>query len=165
MKQALLFIFLTWGIAQNYDWGFGEDRGRRSPEKIENMIVWRLTEDLDLSTEQAEKFFPRFRDHRKNLKDIGNQERDITSNIDRDNINKSSVKKIIEDISTLRQKRIKLESDFVLSMDDILEPGQMIRLGVFKQRMMMKMREEIQDEKGKKKRHKKKGRKRERNRF
>ena len=165
MKQALLFIFLTWGIAQNNDWGYGNDRGRRSPEKIENMIVWRLTDDLDLSTEQAEKFFPRFRDHRKKLKEIENQERDITSNIDRDNLNKSSVKKIIEDITKLRQKRIELESDFVLSMDDILEPGQMIRLGVFKQRMMMKMREEIQDEKGKKKRHKKKGRKRERNRF
>ena len=160
MKYILLIGFFSCGMAQNYKWDYEEDRGRRSPEKIENMLVWRLTDDLDLSTEQAEKFFPRFRDHRKNLKEIGNQERNIITSVDRNNLNKNDVKKTIEEIAKLRQNRIELESDFVLGMDDILEPGQMLRLGVFKQRIMMEMKGDMQDKKGKKKRHKKKGRKR-----
>tara|TARA_B100000427_G_scaffold286273_1_gene260185 strand:- start:445 stop:942 length:498 start_codon:yes stop_codon:yes gene_type:complete len=165
MKYILLFGWLAGGVAQNYDWSVEKDRDRRNPEKIDNMIVWRLTDDLDLSTDQAEKFFPRFRDHRKNLEEIGRQEREMVADLDREKLKKSDVKNTIEDISKLRQKRIELESDFVLSLDDILDPGQMIRLGIFKQRMMMEMRQNIRDEKGQKKRHKKKGKKRGRRRF
>ena len=78
MKYILLFSFLTVGAAQSYDWDDEKKiRGRRSAEKMENMIVWRLTDELDLSIDQAEKFFPRFREHRKNLEEIGRQEREM----------------------------------------------------------------------------------------
>ena len=162
MKYLLLFSFLTGGIAQSYDWDDEKKiRGRRSPEKMENMIVWRLTDELGLSTDQAEKFFPRFREHRKSLEEIGKQEREMIANIDREKPNKRDVKKMIEEISKLRQNRIELEAEFVLSLDDVLAPDQMIRLGIFKQRMMMEMR----DGKAKKKRDKKKDRKRRRRGF
>ena len=161
MKYILLFIFLTGGIAQSYDWDDEKKmRGRRSPKKMENMIVWRLTDELDLSTDQAEKFFPRFREHRKSLEEIGKQEREMIANIDREKPNKKDVKKMIEEISKLRQNRIELEAEFVLSLDDVLIPDQMIRLGVFKQRMMREMREEIRYKKAKKKRFRHKDRKR-----
>ena len=156
MKYIILFGFLSTAIAQNYDWDEKKDKRGRNPEKMEQMIIWRLTDDLDLSTDQAEKFFPRFRDHRKNLEEIGIQERKIIENINREKLSKSDVKNTVEKISLLRQKRVKLESDFVLSLDDILDPDQMIRLGVFKQRMMMEMRDDFREEKSAKKRYKKK---------
>ena len=171
MRYILFLSFLTGIIAQEKDWVDREyKKGRRNDrsEKMENMIIWRLTDDLELSTEQAEKFFPRFREHRKSLEDIGKQEREMIGKIDREKLSKSDVKNTIEDVSKLRQKRIELESEFVLSLDDILEPDQMIRLGVFKQRMMMEMRGEMRDgkgKKGKKKRNKKIGRKRGRRGF
>ena len=166
MKYILLFSFLTGGAAQSYDWDDEKKiRGRRSAEKMENMIVWRLTDELDLSIDQAEKFFPRFREHRKNLEEIGRQEREMIVNIDQEEPNKKDVKKMIEEISKLHQNRIELEAEFVLSLDDVLAPEQMIRLGVFKQKMMMEMRAEMRDGKAKKKRHKKKDRKRRRPRF
>ncbi len=167
MKYLLLFGFLTGAVAQNYDWDNEKSRGRRSSEKMENMIVWRLTDDLDLTTDQAEKFFPRFRDHRKSLEEVGKKEREMIANIDREKLNKKDVKDTIEEISKLRQKRIELESEFVLGLDDILAPDQMMRLGIFKQRMMMEMRGEMRDGKGKKKKNKnkKKDRKRRRSRF
>ena len=91
MKYILLFGFLTGAIAQSYDWDNEKKvRGRRSPEKMENMIVWRLTDDLDLTTDQAEKFFPRFRDHRKSLEEIGKQEREMISNIDQEELSKKT---------------------------------------------------------------------------
>ena len=166
MKYILFFSFLAGGLAQNYEWGDGKKtRGRRNVEKMENMIVWRLTDELGLSTDQAEKFFPRFREHRKSLEKIGKQEREMIANIDREEPNKKDVKKIIEKISKLRQNRIELEAEFVLNLDDVLAPDQMIRLGVFKQKMMMEMRGEMRDGKAKKKRDKKKDRKRRRRGF
>ena len=163
MKYTLLFVFLTGGIAQSYDWDDEKKiRGRRTSKKMENMIVWRLTDELDLTTDQAEKFFPRFKKHRKGLEEIARQEREIIKNIDREDLNKKDVKKMIEKISKLRQTRIELEAEFVLSLDNVLAPSQMIRLGVFKQRMMMEMGEEMRDRKAKKKHHKKNDRKRRR---
>ena len=96
------------------------------------------------------KFFPRFRKHRKILEEIGIQERGMIANIDREKHSKKDVKRMIEEISKLRQNRIELEAEFVLSLDDVLAPDQMIRLGVYKQKMMNEMREEIQGGKGKK---------------
>ena len=160
MRYALLFIVLARGIAQNYGWDNSKKiKGLRSPEKMENMIVWRLTDELDLTIDQAEKFFPRFRKHRKILEEIGIQERGMIANIDRENPNKKDVKRMIEEISKLRQNRIELEAEFVLSLDDVLAPDQMIRLGIYRQKMMNEMREEIQGGKGKKRRFKKKERK------
>ena len=155
MKYIILFGFLTGLIAQNYDWGERKNGRGRGKGKMENMIIWRLTEDLDLTIDQSEKFFPRFREHRKNLEELGKQEREIVGTIDGKKISKNDVKEMIEDISKLRQKRIELESKFVLSLDDILEPDQMIRLGIFKQKMMTEMRNEIRDGKEKKQKNKK----------
>lgn len=155
MKYIILFGFLTGLIAQNYDWGERKNGRGRGKGKMENMIIWRLTEDLDLTIDQSEKFFPRFREHRKNLEALGKQEREIVGTIDGKKISKNDVKEMIEDISKLRQKRIELESKFVLSLDDILEPDQMIRLGIFKQKMMTEMRNEIRDGKEKKQKNKK----------
>ena len=155
MKYIILFGFLTGLIAQNYDWGERKNGRGRGKGKMENMIIWRLTEDLDLTIDQSEKFFPRFREHRKNLEALGKQEREIVGTIDGKKISKNDVKEMIEDISKLRQKRIQLESKFVLSLDDILEPDQMIRLGIFKQKMMTEMRNEIRDGKEKKQKNKK----------
>ena len=33
-------------------------------ERMEMMMTWKLTNDLDLTTEQAEQFFPRMKEHR-----------------------------------------------------------------------------------------------------
>ena len=96
---------------------------------------------------------------------IGKKERETFANIDQNKPSKKDVKKMIEEISKLRQNRIELESEFVLSLDDVLAPDQMIRLGIFKQRMMMEIRGEMQDGKGKKKRKNKKDRKRRRRGF
>ena len=40
---------------------------------METMMIWKLTEELDLQVEQADKFFPRFREHRKEIDEIKNR--------------------------------------------------------------------------------------------
>ena len=166
MKYIILFSFLTGAIAQSYVWDAGNNiRRLKSPDKLENMIIWRLTNELDISTDQAEKFFPRFRKHRKSIEEIGKQEREMIVNIDRGQPNKKDVVNIIEEITKLRQNRIELEAEFVLSLDDVLDPDQMIRLAVFNHKMMKEMRGKMKDVKAKKNRHKKKDRKRGRRGF
>ena len=45
------------------------DKDRRD-ERMEMMMTWKLTNDLNLTPEQADKFFPRFRQHRENMEKL-----------------------------------------------------------------------------------------------
>ena len=165
MKQILALFLISGLMAQEHDWDEREHEGRdhERSERMESMMVWRLTEDLDLSPEQAEKFFPRFRKHRGEMDDIRKQERAIGDEI-RDNIHKEQdmskddVKKHVEKVGELRKKRIELETEYLLGMDDVLTPRQLARLGVFKERMLQAMSGELKERKGKrgKSKHKKK---------
>ena len=169
MKHILL-LMLCGLMAQEHD-RYEKDRSEEAPvrsERMESMVIWRLTDHLELSSDQAEKFFPRFREHRKDIKQLGKDEREIYESIrkqmdDDKELSKADVKKTIDRVSQLRKTRVDLETKFVLGMDDILTPNQMVKLGVFKERMMHEMRDEMRDKKGKKgkkKRHKRKERRR-----
>ena len=106
MKYILLFSFLTGAVAQNYDWDNEKSRGRRSSEKMENMIVWRLTDDLDLTTDQAEKFFPKHREHRANIEELRQKIENLSEESweNFDNINSKEITKIIKECSKLNLK-------------------------------------------------------------
>ena len=175
MKHILLLFMLCGLMSQEHD-RYEKDRWEEAPvrsERMESMVIWRLTDHLELSSDQAEKFFPRFREHREDIKQLGKDEREVYVSIreqiaDDKELSKSDVKKTIDRVSKLRKERVDLETKFVLGMDDILSPNQMVKLGVFKERMMHEMRDEMRDKKekkGKKKRNKKKGRKRGRRGF
>ena len=164
--NRIIYLCLVSGLmAQEHDWDKKEHEGRdhERSERMESMMVWRLTEDLEISPEQAEKFFPRFRKHREEMDDIRKQERAIGDAIG-DNIHKEQdmskddLKKHIEKVAVLRKKRIDLETEYLLGMDDVLTPRQLALLGVFKERMMQDMRGELKEQKGKrgKSKHKKK---------
>ena len=69
MKHILILFTLSGLMAQKHD-RYEKDRWDEAPvrsERMESMVIWRLTDHLELSSEQAEKFFPRFREHREEL--------------------------------------------------------------------------------------------------
>ena len=161
MKYIILANILTVLLAQRYD-RYEEDyrfnQGERTA-RVENMVIWRLSEDLNLTTQQAEKFFPRFRDHRKEMDKIKDEERKVyegileKSGMD-DKVTSSDAKSIISTISKLQIKRIDLQANFITEMDGILDPGQMVKLVAFKHRLASDMRSEMQGKKDRGKRKK-----------
>ena len=127
-------------------WERDDEHGRR--ERMETMMVWRLTEELDLKPVQAEKFFPRFREHRKNLSDIQKEQREIGKRLrqkigEEEKISKSEVTSAIKKITVLRKKTVDVEEKFLLGMDDLLDPLQMSILGMFNQEMLREMGGEL----------------------
>ncbi len=136
----------------------GHDDGERR-QRMESMMIWRLTEELDLKTEQAEKFFPRFREHRKILDEIRDQEREIgktlRGKLKDESLNKSEVTAAVKKITSLRKKQADVEEKFILGMDDLLDVVQMTKLGMFKQKMMREMGGEMRKRGNEKKKMKK----------
>ena len=123
---------------------------------METVMIWKLTEELDLEVEQADKFFPRYREHRKEVDDLRAKDRSLGKSLDSDMKSKkklsgSEVNKIIKERSALRRKMADLEEKFLLESGNILNPNQQAKLGLFKGKMMRNMKGQM------KKRQKRRG--------
>ena len=170
MKYLLILILLSGLLAQSNDHdekGYRKDeyKQKQRSDRMESMVIWKLTDALELSSEQAEKFFPRFREHRQAIESLHQQERELGSEMRRsmgedEDISKSEIEKTIKGISELRKNVVDLELEFLLGIDDVLSTKQMALLGVFKQRMMDDMRGEMMRKNDKRGKNKKKGKRR-----
>ena len=113
-------------------------------QKMESMLIWRLTEELDLRVDQADKFFPRFRQHRKIIDDLRNKEkllgRDLNDRIKAKNLSSSDVEKMIKESTSIRKKIAEREEKFLIESGKILDPNQQAKLGTFKLKMMRDMK-------------------------
>ena len=61
---TLSFMIMSFAFAQP---GRPRGPGGQYSERMEMMMIWKLTEHLELSEEQAEKFFPSMRLHQKQV--------------------------------------------------------------------------------------------------
>lgn len=169
MKKAIILLAVSGLFPQDINMDEREIGDKRSG-KIESMLIWRLTDELELSTGQAEVFFPRFREHREMLKKIAKEEREQYRGlkekmIDEGELSKSEVKKVLDNVSKLRKERIDAESNFILTLGDILSPTQMLKVSMIKQSMMNEIRNKKDKKQNKKNRKKRKRGYKERNFF
>ena len=163
MNKLFLVCMLSFTIAQkdtrgDFDQDSWSNDGTTRSERRESMVIWRLTEDLDLSSEQAEKFFPRFRQHRAEMENLRRKQRSLAGslklNMKNEKLTSSEVSRIIKETSSLKRKMSDLEEKFIINSGDILNPVQQAKLGVFKHKMMKDLKGKMKNkrsEKGKRK--------------
>ena len=170
MKYILMILFFCHIYGGHNQRDFKEDkenhrlgdRGRR-----ESIMIWRLTEGLELTSEQAEKFFPKFREHRNKIDEIRIQIRESSEKIEiraeDDNLSSNEIINFVKKNQELRKKIIDFEADFVLGMGNTLNPRQVAKLASFKERMMKDMKSELKGKKGKKNKKEKRNKRNKKN--
>ena len=163
MKQIILLIIgavlISNTIAQ-------EDikKDKRS-EKMEMMVVWRLTEHLKLTPEQAEKFFPRMRSHKEKLAEIQKEHKQLMESmhekIERgDEINNKEIKSQLKTIAEFEIKKLDLQEKFILDLEGVLNNAQRAKLIGFDRRLKQEIKDQMKEYRKEKKRsHEKRGRK------
>ena len=149
MKYIVVLLFLNNLFSQG--WGPKKDRHERK----ETMIIWKLTEELELTSEQAEIFFPKHREHRANIEDLRDKIESLGEKSwgNFDNINSKEITKIIKERQDLKKKIIDLETEFIFSMENLLESKQLAVLATFKSKMMNDMRADLRGKKNSKRKH------------
>ena len=105
--------------------------GGQYQNRMETMMVWKLTDYLNLSEQQAEKLFPRMRRHRMRMGDLHAEEKDLfdsyLSKIKKEEkISQSDVNAMLKKMESLGQKKSTNQIDFIRSTKDILDPEQQI---------------------------------------
>ncbi|WP_114749358.1 periplasmic heavy metal sensor [Pleomorphovibrio marinus] len=124
-KKIILLIFVTLLVFESW-----AQRGRGGPadrEKLEAAKVAFITKKLDLSPEQAEKFWPLFNQHdqkrRQHMKAIHQLGREAE-----EGVSDQRAKELISKRFELQEKILQQEKAFIQSLEGILSPMQALRL-------------------------------------
>lgn len=111
-----------------------EERGIRGENRKE-MMAFMLSGRLDLSTEQADKFFPRFREHQEIMEALRDEVREVNRDIfdkikDDEEISDAELSKALKNIQNLKDKQEIERENFIEGLDDILDNNQIAKLAL-----------------------------------
>lgn len=117
---ALMFFFALPAMAQK------EEKSNYDREKLESAKVAFITQRLDLSPEQAEKFWPAYNQHNK-------KKRSLMKEMDRlvkegEEMTNVQATQLLEKRLEIQQQILNLEKDFLKNIVKIISPVQAIKL-------------------------------------
>jgi len=124
--------------------------GGQYGERMEMMMIWKLTDHLELTQDQAEKFFPSMRAHQKQVLKIRKEEKELFTPVYKkvkkgEDISRAEANKLLNKVATYEQKRSKARIDFVKNSGGILNPTQQVKLLMFDGQMKQQVRDRMQD--------------------
>ena len=127
-KIAILLMTIYTAICQP---GKPAGPGGQYGNRMEMMMVWKMTEYLSLSEDQAEKLFPRMRKQRVKMRDYFDSEKKLFDSYlakikKGENISQADVKAIYKKMDDLSEQRNDARMKFFKSTADILDPAQQI---------------------------------------
>ncbi|HCL00139.1 MAG TPA: hypothetical protein DHW42_08570 [Candidatus Marinimicrobia bacterium] len=145
---TLIIVFLCMGFTNAQEDFMGPmDPERR--EQMEALRIWKMTEYLDLTTEQAAQFFPRLREFRESIRDDQDRQRKIMIEIhklvkDQDyKSSRSDVKKYAKQLSELEKNIITKKEAFILDIGDVLAADQQMKYIIFENRFRNRLMKTI----------------------
>jgi flagellar motility protein MotE (MotC chaperone) len=106
-------------------------------EQMEAVRIWKMTEFLDLDTDQSTQFFPRLKEHEKRIREIQDKQREIMMEICRETDNEASqisqadIENYAQKIAKLEKNIINEKETFINSVGDILSERQQAKFIIF----------------------------------
>ena len=127
-KIAILLMIISIATGQP---GKPAGPGGQYGNRMEMMMVWKMTEYLSLSEDQAEKLFPRMRRQRVKMRDYFDSEKKLFDSYlakikKGENISQADVTAIYKKMDDLSEQRNDARMKFFKSTADILDPAQQI---------------------------------------
>lgn len=150
MKKYLIIIAIAFGLAN-----FTKAQNPRADkkEKIESLKVAFITEKLDLSVEEAQKFWPVYNKYtaelEKSRKDFRGQMVDELKNLDQ--MSNAEADKALRDMIEFRSKELDITKQYTNEFKKVIGPQKAVKLFVAEQEFkkeLLKMLRQKQQGKG-----------------
>jgi len=97
-------------------------------KKIEAARIALITERLELTPEQAEKFWPIYREFDKQRKEIGLEYHTTRKNFDPNQATEEENKKMLELANSVKEQQLKLEQEYAQRLLKVITPRQLNNL-------------------------------------
>ncbi len=118
-------------------------------EKMETMMIWKMTDELDLTEEQAAGFFPILKEFREQTEALHEQRKVVTDKLAQlvweTEVEKQQIDQLIEQMDVFEMQSIELRKKFREDAREVLEPKQVGKLVLFNQHFPQVMREMIRE--------------------
>lgn len=119
-------------------------------EQISMMMMWRMTEELSLTEEQAAVLFPKLKKHRDEMEQIDSELKelsvDIRNKIEKDEkITDKYFENSLKKMNDLGHKRVDAKTAFLKSVKGTLSNEQVIKLSTFEQRFKREIKQKMQE--------------------
>ena len=136
------------GQAQRFRGRWGDPQRMR--ERLSAVKIWKLTEYLDLSEEQAGKFFPRTREHQKEMDKLIQQRHqlygDFQKKINDGKVSARDVDRYVAETTRLDKALIELRAKHIQGLKDVLTDEQLARFAVFNEHFRRQIGQHLRDE-------------------
>jgi len=120
----LLTIFLVTGLAA------------QDMKNIENYRIYKMSEYLELTPEQAETFFPLLRQYEKELKNVKTEENVLYDELKamqsgKKDVSNEKLQDVMNKMQRLENRRMDLKQNFMKQSGNMLRPGQVAKIPTF----------------------------------
>ncbi len=116
------------------------------------MLIWKMTEHLDLTEEQAETFFPKFRIHEHEMEKLEKNTKKSLESIsiqlqDDKDVSAKELEKVLREYKDIEKQKIDLKFDFINSLSGTLSSTQQAKLVLLPGKMRQDAKENIRKHK------------------
>ena len=120
---------------------------KRQKERLTMVMIWKLTEHLDLSEQQADKLIPRLRIQQKEMEGLAakRQElyREFNAKIEDEKVSQKDTDRFMNELKRLEQSRLDLRLKHVKNVADILDGIQLAKYVVFEHHFKERLRSQM----------------------
>lgn len=146
---TILTLSITCGLLMAQP-GMPKGPGGQYGERMEMMMIWKLTDYLELNENQAEKLFPKIRNHRKEVEKLRKAEMEFWKPLkekmaDGKELTKKDMDKVLKHLSSMEGEKSKARIEFVKSTSGFLNPTQQVKLLTFEGMMRNEAQKRIKD--------------------
>ena len=160
MRQLLVTLILAlplMTVSAQPDHKSGDSQSRKA------MGVWKITEELELTENQAEKFFPKFRTHQDAVDKLREEQKESLKSIheslkDGKDVSDEDLAAAIKAFQKIEASKISSRVDFIESLEGVLTTSQRAKLMLAPDKMRREAKENIKEHKKSRKRHQKRDR-------
>jgi len=109
-------------------------------EQMEALRIWKMTEFLELTSDQSTRFFPRLREMEAGIRKNLDKQRDIMIEINKQTedpnykANPADVKKYAHHLAELEKEIVTDKENFILNCADVLTTQQQLKFIIFENR-------------------------------
>ncbi len=121
-------------------------QNQKAMEKIESARIALITERLELTPTQAEKFWPLYREYNEQRRLLRQEFRDTRQGVDMQNLSDEQSKELMQKAMDMKQRQLNLEKRYSERMTEVISAQQMLRLRNAEKDFQQMLLKRIQDQ-------------------
>lgn len=122
MKRVSIILILLFSTIAGFS------QSKKGMQKIDAARIALITERLGLSPDQAEKFWPVYREYNMERKEIRQEFRKARQGVDMQTLTEDQSKQLVQKGMEMKQKELNLEKEYSHRLTEVISTQQLFKL-------------------------------------